>query len=75
MALAYSAFRYGADAEPKAGDGEKRIFAGSPADVIADLRAMREIGVGHVNFGFPAPDADATLASMKRFRSEALDKV
>ena len=75
VALAYSASRYGTDAEPKATDGEKRLFAGSPADIIADLHAMRDLGVSHVNFGFPADDADAALASMKRFRIEVLDKV
>ncbi len=75
VALAYSASGYGSDPGAKASDGEKRLFAGGPAEVISDLRAMRELGVGHINFGFPAPDADATLASMKRFRSEVLDKV
>jgi probable F420-dependent oxidoreductase len=75
VALAYSASRYGEDVAPKASDGEKRLFAGSAADIIADLRAVRGLGVGYVNFGFAGADADATLVSMKRFHNEVLDKV
>jgi probable F420-dependent oxidoreductase len=59
----------------KAGDGEHRLFSGSNAEVVADLRAVRDLGVGYVDFGFVGATADATLADMRRFREEVLARV
>jgi probable F420-dependent oxidoreductase len=59
----------------KAGDGEKRLFSGSDAEVMADLRAVRDLGVGAVDFGFTGATADAALAEMRRFRQDVLARV
>ena len=40
--------------------GERRLFSGETADVVADLRAFREFGVGYVDFNFDGTTADAT---------------
>ncbi len=66
---------FGDKLPPKAGDGEKRLFSGKPAEVVSDLRAVRDLGVEFVDFGFAEATADATLADMRRFREEVLARV
>ena len=75
VALAYSAGRYGNELPAKASDGERRLFFGGTADIIGDLRALKALGVGYVNFGFPGADAAATLAEMKQFHNDVLARV
>src|SRR6266404_689784 len=43
---------FGETAPPLAGDGEHRLFAGPPALVAADIRALRDMGVSCIDFGF-----------------------
>ena len=57
---------------PKAGDGERRLFSGKPADIAADMRALREIGVGSLDFGFGGNTVDAMLVEMEQFKKEVL---
>jgi probable F420-dependent oxidoreductase len=66
---------FGEKLPAKAGDGERRLFSGTPAEIVADLRAVRDLGVGCVDFGFAGPTAEATLAEMRRFREEVLGRV
>ena len=66
---------FGHNLPAKAGDGQKRLFSGSDAEVIADLRAVRDLGVGFADFGFAGQTVDATLADMRRFREEVLARV
>lgn len=55
-----------------AGDGERRLFAGKPAEIAADIRALRDVGVGCLDFGFPGDTADAMLGHMQKLRTEVL---
>jgi probable F420-dependent oxidoreductase len=75
MALAYSAGRYGTELPAKASDGERRLFSGGRQDIIADLRALKGLGVGYANFNFAGADANAMLAEMKRFHNDVLARV
>ncbi len=59
----------------RADDGERRLFSGDDADIIADLRAFRDFGVSHVDFSFAGDTADAMIANMRRFREDVLAKV
>ncbi|MBV8335967.1 MAG: hypothetical protein JO358_11150, partial [Alphaproteobacteria bacterium] len=52
-----------------------RLFSGRTDDVIADLRAFRDFGVGYVDFSFSGATADAMIAEMRRFREDVLAKV
>jgi len=70
VTMAYRVQRYGSAVEPRTAEGDRRLFSGSPAEIAADLRALRELGVAAVDFGFGAATADATLDNMKRFRAE-----
>jgi probable F420-dependent oxidoreductase len=66
---------FGETAPPQASDGEHRLFAGLPALVAADIRALRDMGVGSLDFGFGGSTADEVLAGMQRFRAEVLPLV
>jgi alkanesulfonate monooxygenase SsuD/methylene tetrahydromethanopterin reductase-like flavin-dependent oxidoreductase (luciferase family) len=63
---------HGESVPPKAGDGERRLFSGKPAEVAADMRAMQEMGVASLDFGFAGATVDAMLKEMERFRKEVL---
>jgi probable F420-dependent oxidoreductase len=64
--------QFGEKVPPKAGDGERRLFSGKPAEVAADMRALREMGVGSLDFGFGGSTVDAMLGEMERFKKEVL---
>jgi len=66
---------FGETAPPQAGDGEHRLFAGPPALIAADIRAMRDMGVGSLDFGFGGSTAEDVLAGMQKFRAEVLPLV
>ena len=66
---------FGETAPPLAGDGEHRLFAGAPALVAADIRALRDIGVGCIDFGIGGSTADEVLTGMQKFRAEVLSLV
>ena len=66
---------FGETAPAQAGDGEHRLFAGAPAVIAADIRALRDMGVGCIDFGFGGSTADEVLAGMRKFRAEVLPLV
>jgi probable F420-dependent oxidoreductase len=72
MGLAFRCTALGESVPPKAGDGERRLFSGKPADIAADMRALREIGVGSLDFGFGGNTVDAMLVEMEQFKKEVL---
>ncbi len=59
----------------RADNGERRLFSGETADIIDDLKAFKEFGVGHVDFNFEGATADAMIANMRRLREDTLAKV
>jgi probable F420-dependent oxidoreductase len=67
--------RYGAAVPPLASDGQRRLFSGSEADLIADLRALRDAGVGAIDIDFGRPTADEVIAEMRRFRTAVIEKI
>jgi probable F420-dependent oxidoreductase len=76
VGVSFRVKRYGAAVPPKATDGERRLFSGSEADIVADFRALKEIGVTAIDVDFGGrPDAAATLAEMKRFRAAVIERI
>jgi len=75
IALAYRVTQYGSAIPERADTGERRLFSGSDRQIAEDLKAFRDLGVGHVDFGFEAASADAVLANMRRFHEGVLAKV
>jgi probable F420-dependent oxidoreductase len=70
VALAFRVHRHGPWAPAKADNGERLMFSGSNAEIIDDLRAMRELGVKAIDFNF----ADLTVDAMRRFHEEVVAK-
>ncbi|HEY1260809.1 MAG TPA: LLM class F420-dependent oxidoreductase [Stellaceae bacterium] len=75
VTLAYRVSSWGSSLPARADDGERRLFSGTTADVVADLRAFRDFGVSHVDFNFDGATADAMIANMRRFREDVLARV
>jgi probable F420-dependent oxidoreductase len=75
VGIAYRVKRYGETVPPRASDGERRLFSGSDADIVADLRALRDAGVTAIDIDFGRPDAAAMLAEMRRFRAAVIEKI
>jgi probable F420-dependent oxidoreductase len=75
IGIAYRVAKHGDEIPGKAGDGERRLFSGKPAEIAGDLRAFRELGIGHVDFGFGGATADEMLALMRRFRDDVVARV
>ena len=50
-------------------------FSGSDADIVADLRALRDLGVTAIDVEVEGPDADETLVNMRRFKDTIFAKV
>ena len=73
VALAYRVKRYGEAVPPRASNGERRLFSGSDADFVADLRALQALGVGAVDIDFEGPDADASIAGFVVSAAAVLD--
>ena len=73
--VAFRVKRYGAAVPPLASDGQRRLFSGSEAELIGDLRALRDMGVASIDIDFGRPTTDAVMAEMKRFRSAVIEKI
>jgi probable F420-dependent oxidoreductase len=75
VALTYRVKRYGAAVPERATDGNRRLFSGTTADIVADLRALRDLGVGAVDIDFERPDTAASIAEMRRFKEVVLSRL
>ncbi|MBV9685668.1 MAG: LLM class flavin-dependent oxidoreductase [Alphaproteobacteria bacterium] len=75
VAPTYRVKRYGEAVPVEASDGERRLFSGSTSDIIADLRALRDLGVAAVDIDFERADPDDSLAEMRRFREQVISRV
>lgn len=60
---------------PVASDGARRLFSGSDADIIADLRALRDLGVSAIDVEVEGQDEARTLANMRRFKEAIFARV
>ena len=69
VSVVYRVKRYGDAVAPVASDGERRLFSGSDADIVDDLRALRDLGVTAIDVEVEGNDEAATIANMQRFRA------
>jgi probable F420-dependent oxidoreductase len=74
VALAYRVHRHGALVDAKADNNERQLFSGTNADIVEDLRVLRELGVAAVDFNFPGPTYEVVVAAMRQFHDEVLTK-
>jgi probable F420-dependent oxidoreductase len=75
VGVAFRVKRYGAAVPPAASDGQRRLFSGSEADITADFRALRDLGVTAIDIDFGRPDASAVIAEMRRFKQAVIDRI
>jgi probable F420-dependent oxidoreductase len=75
VSVVYRVKRYGDAVAPVASDGERRLFSGSDADIIDDLRALRDLGVTAIDVEVEGNDEAATIANMQRFRATIFARV
>ena len=64
--------QFGEGMPAKAGDGERRLFSGKPAEIAADIKALAEVGVGHLDWGFGGDKVEDILSAMQKFRRDVL---
>ncbi len=62
-------------AAPPATDGHRRLFSGTIEDVLADIAALRRLGVTAIDVDFEGRDAGRAAEEMRRFRTEVMDRV
>ncbi len=74
VAVAYRVSRFGSELPAKANDGERRLFSGTDAEMAADLRDCRALGVRGIDFGFTGANPTEMLSTMQRFRDNVLAK-
>src|SRR5437764_5128123 len=75
VALTYRVKRYGEAVPEKASDGERRLFSGSSADIIADLLALRDLGVAAINIDLERSEPDASMSEMLRFQEQVMSRL
>jgi hypothetical protein len=71
----YRVKRYGDSVPPVASDGERRLFSGAEADIVGDLRALRDLGVTAIDVEVEGGDEATTLANMRRFKETIFARV
>ena len=75
IALAYRVKQYGAGLPKRASDGERRLFSGDIPDIVADLHALEDLGVGALDIEVERPTADASIAELRRFRDAVIARL
>ena len=73
--MVYRVKRYGDAVPPVASDGERRLFSGSVADIVSDLRGLRDLGVTAIDVEVEGLDADATIANMRSFKEAIFERM
>src|SRR5205823_1013889 len=75
VALTYRVKRYGEAVPARASDGERRLFSGSTTDIIADLQALRDLGVDAIDIDFERSEPEDSVAEMRRFNEEVISRL
>jgi probable F420-dependent oxidoreductase len=76
ITLAYRLQNHGEAIPAKSDDGNRRLFAGSPADLAGDIRALRDLGISACDFSFTGRDTvEASIDAMRRFRDDVMARV
>ena len=75
VALTYRVQRFGPQVPAKADNGERMLFSGSNAEIIDDVRAMRDLGLAALDINFAAASTDDAIAAMRKFHEQILAKV
>jgi probable F420-dependent oxidoreductase len=75
VGVSYRFSQFGKAIPERADNGDRRLGSGDNAAIAADLRSLRDLEVGAVDFSFDGATADAVIDNMRRFREDVLTKV
>jgi probable F420-dependent oxidoreductase len=75
VGVSYRFSQFGKAIPERADNGDRRLGSGDNAAITADLRALRDLGIGAVDVNFDGATADAVIDNMRRFREDVLAKV
>jgi probable F420-dependent oxidoreductase len=75
LKLGFRAQRHGTLDQPRAGDGERKIFAGDNQAVVDDIQQLGALGVSQIDFRMGGASLDETLANMRRFRDDVMRRL
>jgi len=75
VALTYRVKRYGEAVPDRASDGERRLFSGSTAAIVDDLKALRGLGVTAIDIDFERPDTETSIIEMRRFQEQVIARL
>jgi alkanesulfonate monooxygenase SsuD/methylene tetrahydromethanopterin reductase-like flavin-dependent oxidoreductase (luciferase family) len=67
--------RYGEALPAKADDGERKLFSGKPAEIVADIKALKALGVDSIDTGFGGSTVPEILAEMKKFKADVMARL
>lgn len=57
------------------GFGECRLFSSAAADIADNFEALRDLGVTVAHIDFERPEAEASIAEMRRFREQVIERL
>jgi len=69
LGVVYRVKRLGTAVPSRASDGEHRLFSGSDAEIVDDLRALEAAGVTGLDVDIERADANASIAELRRLRA------
>jgi probable F420-dependent oxidoreductase len=72
VALTYRVKRYGETLPSKASDGERRLFSGSAANIVNDLKGLQALGVCAIDIDVERPNAEASITELRRFQEDVV---
>lgn len=75
VSLAVRFPKHGSALPTKAGDGERRLFSGSSAEIAKDVKDLQGAGVGAIDLSFSGHSVAEMLEEMKRFQGEVIGRV
>jgi probable F420-dependent oxidoreductase len=75
VGVSYRFSQFGKAIPERADNGDRRLGSGDNAAIAADLRALRDLGIGAVDVNFDGATADAVIDNMRRFREDVLAKI
>jgi probable F420-dependent oxidoreductase len=67
--------KFGAELPALAGDGERHLFSGSPEQIVADIHALRALGVSAIDFNFLGSTVEKVLDQMEGFRTSVMERI
>jgi len=67
--------RFGDEVPAQASDGNRRLMHGTPAEMAADLKALKQMGVVAIDIDIEKPTEAESLARLTKFREDVVSRL